>query len=193
VTEIARRSEVPSGTVSFVATDILGYRRLYGIGSDFFAAVIEEHDRILREVFAETGYVVEAVADTFLVAFTRAKDAVRAAATAQQALASGNWPEGGQPQVNIGTHTGEVVRTAGRYLGLTLIRALQVCAAAEGGQVLLSQATESLLDADDLADVVLHDLGERELPDFERPVRLYEVATRSVASASLGENHATAR
>jgi class 3 adenylate cyclase len=193
VTEIARRSEVPSGTVSFVATDIIGYRRLHGMGSAFFAAVMEEHDRILREVFGETGYVVDAVADTFLVAFTRAKDAVRAAATAQQALASGKWPEGGQPQVNIGIHTGEVVRTAGRYLGLTLVRALQICAAAEGGQVLLSQATESLLEADDLADLVLHDLGEREVPDFERPIRLYKVATRSPASANGGENHATGR
>jgi class 3 adenylate cyclase len=192
VTEIARSSEVPSGTVSFVATDMLDFRRLYGMGSDFFAAVMEEHDRILREVFAEAGYVVEVVGDTFLVAFTRARDAVRAAATAQQALSSGDWPEGGQAQVRIGIHTGEVARSAGRYLGLALVRALQVCAAAEAGQVLLSQATESLLDADDLDDLVLHDLGERELPDFERPVRLYTIAPRSAAApASVGENHAS--
>jgi class 3 adenylate cyclase len=194
VTEIARSTEVPSGTVSFVATDMVGYRRLYGMGGDFFAAVMEEHDRILREVFAEAGYVVEVAGDTFLVAFTRARDAVRAAAAAQQVLASGDWPEGGQPQVSVGIHTGEVARSAGRYLGLTLVRALQVCAAAEAGQVLLSQATESLLDADDLGDLVLHDLGERELPEFERPVRLYETAPRSAAApASVGKNHATGR
>ena len=67
------------------------------------------------------------------------------------------------------------MRTAARYFSVALIRALQVCAAAAGGQVLLSQATESLLDADDLAGLSLRDLGERELPEFESPVRLYEV------------------
>jgi class 3 adenylate cyclase len=193
VTEIARRSEVPSGTVSFVATDMLGYRQLLGRGSDFVGAVMEEHDRLLRQAFAETGYVVDVVGDTFLVAFTRAKDAVRAAAAAQQALLSGNWPEGGQPQVHIGIHTGEVARTAGRYVGLTLIRALQVCAVAAGGQVLLSQVTESLLDVDDLGDLRLIDLGERKLPDFERPIRLYEVISDPSDSASLGGNQEAAR
>jgi class 3 adenylate cyclase len=92
----------------------------------------------------------------------------------------------------MGIHTGEVVRTAGRYVGVTLVRALRVCAAASGGQVLLTQATESLLDTDDLGDFRLNDLGERKLPDFERPVRLYEMISPS-DSANLRGNHAAAR
>jgi class 3 adenylate cyclase len=179
VTEIARLSDLPTGTVTFVATDMLGYRRLYGKGIDFFAAVMEEHDRLLRQSLGESGYIVDVAMDTFVVAFTRARDAVHAAAAAQQALLSGDWPEGGQPEVRIGIHTGEVVRTAGRYVGPTLIRALHVCAAARARQVVLSQATENLLDADDLSDLRLHELGERDLRDFDRPVRLYEVTSVS--------------
>lgn len=175
VTEVAQRSEVPTGTVSFVATDMVGFRRLIRKSSDVVASVLEEHDRLLRNAFAEKGYVVDVVGDSFLVAFTRPQDAVRAAAAAQQGLQSGDWPEQGQPLVRIGIHTGEAMRTASRYVGLALVRALQVCGAAEGGQVLLSQATESLVDADDLGDLEAHDLGERELPNFDRPVRLFEV------------------
>jgi class 3 adenylate cyclase len=192
VTEIARLTEVPSGTVSFVTTDMVGFRRLFDRESDFAAAVLEEYDRLLRDVFAEKGYVVEVVGDAFVAAFTRAKDAVHAAAAAQQAIESGDWPEGGQPQVKMGVHTGEALRIASRYLSLTLLRAFHVCEAAAGGQVVLSQATESLLDADDLVGVKLHDLGTRELPEFERPVHLYEVVTDSAVSASRGRNHATA-
>jgi class 3 adenylate cyclase len=193
VTEIARRTEVPSGTVSFVATDMVGFRQLFGRESDFSAAVLEEYDRLLRNAFAEKGYVVEVVGDAFVAAFRRAKDAVRASAAAQKALESGDWPEGGQPKVKIGIHTGEAQRIASRYLSLTLLRAFHVCEAAAGGQVLLSQATENLLDANDLAGLMLHDLGARELPEFERPVHLYEVVADSATPTGLGGNHATAR
>jgi class 3 adenylate cyclase len=179
LTEVARRSEVPTGTVSFVSTDMAGFRRLLRTGRDHYAAVMDEHDRLLRRAFEKNGYVVDVVSDSFLVAFTRPKDAVHAAAAAQEAIASGDWPAGKRPEVNIGIHTGEAVRTGSRYFSLALIRALHICAAAEGGQVLLSKATESLLDADDLGGLSLRDLGVQELPDFERPVRLYEVVARS--------------
>jgi class 3 adenylate cyclase len=175
VTEIARRGDVPTGTVSFVSTDMVGFRQLLRMGTDYYAAVMEEHDRLLRGAFEKEGYVVDVAGDSFLVAFRRPKDAVHAAAAAQQALESGDWPDGRAPKVSIGIHTGEAVRAGSRYASLALIRALQICAVASGGQVLLSHATESLLDADDLDGLNLRDLGERKLPDFEGPVRLYEV------------------
>jgi class 3 adenylate cyclase len=179
VTEAARKSDVPTGTVSFVSTDMAGSTQLLRRGGEHYAGVMEEHDRLLRNEFEKDGYVVDVVADTFLVAFTRPRDAVHAAATAQQALASGDWPQGEQPEVNIGIHTGSAVRTGSRYSSLALIRAVQVCAAAAGGQVLLSQATESLLEVDDLAGLRLRDAGVRELREFDRPVRLYEVVPDS--------------
>jgi class 3 adenylate cyclase len=175
VTEVARRSDVPTGTVTFVATDMYGFRRLLRRGSDYYGAVMDEHDRLLRKAFAEKGYVVDVVGDSFLVAFRSPGDAVRAAAAARQALAVGDWPDGGQPAVHMGIHTGEAVRAGSRYFSVALIRTLQICKVATGGQVVLSQATESLLDARDLGELELRDLGERELSDFERPVRLYEL------------------
>jgi class 3 adenylate cyclase len=175
VTEVVRRSDVPTGTVTFVATDMFEYRRLLRRGSDYFAAVMEEHDRLLRNAFADGGYVVDVVGDSFLVAFRRPRDAIHAAAAARQALADGDWPDGEQPAVHMGIHTGEAVRAGSRYFSVALIRTLQICNVARGGQVLLSQATESLLDARDLGELELRDLGERDLPDFERPVRLYEL------------------
>jgi class 3 adenylate cyclase len=175
VTEFARGSEMPTGAVSFVATDMLGYRQLLGRGSELFASIMDEHDRLLHEAFAKSGYVVNVVGDSFLVAFARPKDAVRAAVDAQRAIASGDWPQDGKPQVRIGVHTGEVVRATSRYVGVAVVRALRICDAAAAGQVLISQATEGLLDADDLRDVSVRDLGEHEVSDFERPVRLYEL------------------
>jgi class 3 adenylate cyclase len=136
---------------------------------------MEEHDRLLRNAFADGGYVVDVVGDSFLVAFRRPRDAIHAAAAARQALADGDWPDGEQPAVHMGIHTGEAVRAGSRYFSVALIRTLQICNVARGGQVLLSQATESLLDARDLGELELRDLGERDLPDFERPVRLYEL------------------
>jgi class 3 adenylate cyclase len=190
VTEIARRSEVPTGMVSFVATDMVGHRHLLRQEIEFCSSVMEEHDRLLRKEFAKKGHVVDVVGDSFLVAFARPKDAVHAAAGAQQALGSGNWPEDGKPDVRIGVHTGEIARTETRYVGLAIVRALQVCGAGTGGQVLLSQATESLLDADDLGELSVRDVGERELRDFERPVRLYELVPATVGPRG---NRATAR
>lgn len=184
VTEVARRSEVPTGTVSFVATDMIGHRELMRKDSEFFAAVMDEHDRLLRGAFAEKGYLVDVVGDSFLVAFARPRDAVQAAFAAQQALAFGDWPAGGQPKVRIGVHTGEIVRTKSRYVGLALIRALEVCGAAAARQVLISQATESLLDADDLGELMAQEVGEHELSAFERPVRLYELVPARVGADS---------
>jgi class 3 adenylate cyclase len=187
VTEVVRRSDVPTGTVTFVATDMFEYRRLLRRGSDYFAAVMEEHDRLLRKAFADRGYVVDVVGDSFLVAFKRPRDAIYAAAAARHALADGQWPDGKPPAVHMGIHTGEAVRAGSRYFSVALIRTLQICNVATGGQVLLSQATESLLDARDLGELELRDLGERDLRDFERPVRLYELvpaADRVAAQAA---------
>ncbi|HEX9350845.1 MAG TPA: adenylate/guanylate cyclase domain-containing protein [Gaiellaceae bacterium] len=184
VTEAARQSDIPTGTVTFLATDMVGFSDLVRKGNEFSGAVLDEHDRLLRKEFSKLGHVVDVVGDSFLVAFRRPQDAVRAAVDAQQALGSGDWPEDGQPAVRIGVHTGEVLRTESRYVGVALLRALQVCDAAAGGQVLLSQAAQSLLDPNDLGELNVRDLGERDLPDFERPVRVYEV----IAAAAYAAN-----
>lgn len=114
----------------------------------------------------------------------RAGDAIQAAAAVRQALTVGDWPGGEQPAVHMGIHTGEAVRAGSRYFSVALVRTLQIWKLATGEQVLLSQATESLLDARDLGELELRDLGERELRDFERPVRLYELVATDASVAA---------
>jgi class 3 adenylate cyclase len=94
-------------------------------------------------------------------------------------LDSVEWPEGGMPRVRIGIHTGEADRWRSGYVGFGLIRALRVCDAALGGQVLVSPTTENVVDGLDLAGVELRSLPERRLEDFDRPVVLYEALGRT--------------
>ena len=93
-----------------------------------------------------------------------------------------DWPEGGRPGVRIGIHTGEADRWRSGYVGFGLIRALRVCDAGVGGQVLVSPTTETVVDGHDLAGVELRALPQRLLEDFERP----SSCTRRSASHSPG-------
>jgi len=114
------------------------------------------------------------VGDSFIGAFSRARDGVVAAVEAMAELEVVDWPEGCRPGVRIGVHTGEADRWRSGYVGFGLIRALRVCDAAVGGQVLVSPTTETVVDGHDLAGVELRELPQRLLEDFDRPVVLYE-------------------
>jgi predicted ATPase len=121
---------------------------------------------LLRAAFsAHEGVEVDTQGDAFFAAFTRASDAVAAAAAIQTQLAQGPI------RVRIGLHTGEPVRTKEGYVGIDLTRGARVCAAGHGGQVLLSQATRDLVDVD------TSDLGEHRLKDLPEPQRLYQLGT----------------
>jgi class 3 adenylate cyclase len=112
---------------------------------------------------------------------------VAAAADAQTRLASCAWPGDVRPDVRIGIHTGEARQRGSGYVGFALIRSLRVCNAAAAGQTLLSQATENVLDAGELRGITLRDLGARELKDFDRPVRLFEVRTDANGDRGLDD------
>ena len=111
------------------------------------------------------------------MAFPRAKDAVSAAAEIQRALAGHSWPDGVELRVRIGLHTGEAHSTGERYIGLSVNRAARISAVGHGGQVLLSQTTANYVedDIDHLDGLSLKDLGERQLKDIARPVRIYQL------------------
>jgi predicted ATPase/class 3 adenylate cyclase len=158
--------ELPSGTVTFLFTDIEGSTRLlYALG-DAYADALAEHRRALRQAFARHGGVeVGTEGDSFFVAFVRAADAVEAAAEAQQAL------EGGPVKVRMGLHTGEPLLTEEGYIGLDVHRAARIAAAGHGCQVLISHATQKLLDS----TLELSDLGEHRLKDLTTPERIYQL------------------
>jgi DNA-binding NarL/FixJ family response regulator/class 3 adenylate cyclase len=164
-----------TGTYTFLLTDIEGSTSLVRRLRDQYGEVLAEHHRVLRTAFQDAGGEgIGTQGDAFFVAFRRPKDAVLAAVAGQEALAQCEWPEGVELRVRMGIHTGEASISADEYHGLAVNRAARICAAGHGGQILLSQATHALLEDEDLT---LVDLGEQLLKDFERPVRIYELAT----------------
>jgi class 3 adenylate cyclase len=168
--------DLPTGTVTFLFTDIEGSTRLVQRLRDRWPAVHADHHRLLRAAFAEAGgREVDAQAEAFFYVFTRAREAIVAAAAGQRALASHVWPEDGQVRVRMGLHTGEPAAGDDGYLGLDVARAARICAAGHGGQVLLSQTTRALIAGDEPDGIGVLDLGEHRLKDLERPERIYQL------------------
>ena len=167
---------LPSGTVTFLFTDIEGSTRLLRRLGDAYETVLSRHQRLLREAFgAGGGREIDTQGDSFFVAFPRAKGAVAAALAAQRALGKEPWPHGVSVPVRMGMHSAEPTVAAERYVGLAVHRAARICAAGHGGQILLSEATHSLLADDVLPDIRFRDLGAHVLKDIERPERIYQL------------------
>src|SRR5256885_5918017 len=158
-------SDLPSGTVTLLFTDIEGSTRLLQELGDRYAELLDEHHRLVREaVSAHDGFEVDVQGDSFLLAFARADDAVAAAADAQCAL---DRLDG--VRVRMGIHTGQPQRGGSGYIGLDVHRAARICDAAHGRQVLLSRPTN------DLAEAETRDLGEHRLRDLTQSQRLYQL------------------
>ena len=169
--------DLPSGAVTFLFTDIEGSTRLVRQLRGGYAEVLAEHQQLLRTAFAQHGgHEIDTQGDAFFYVFSSAHEAVLAAIEGQRALIGFPWPDGGAVKVRMGIHTGQSTPTGGRYTGLAVHRAARICAAGHGSQVLVSQATQSLLEdeEEDLA-AGLRDLGDVRLKDIDRPVRLYQV------------------
>ena len=168
-------AELPTGTVTFLFTDIEGSTKLLHELGDAYADVLAEHRRVLRNAFDEHGGVeVDTQGDAFFVAFARATDAVAAAAGAQRGLA------GGPIRVRIGIHTGEPLRTDEDYVGMDVHRAARIAAAGHGGQVLLSQTARELVGDDLSSEYALIDLGEHGLKDLTRPQRIFQLVAEGI-------------
>jgi DNA-binding NarL/FixJ family response regulator/class 3 adenylate cyclase len=171
-------TESTSGTFTFLLSDIEGSTQLARRLGDGWGGVLADHHRLLRSAFEESGGEgIGTQGDAFFVAFRRPKDAVVAALSAQSSLASHEWPRGVELRVRMGIHTGEATVSNGEYHGLAIHRAARICNACNGGEVLVSQATSTLLDDEEHKGSVfaLLDLGEQRLKDFERPVRVYQL------------------
>jgi eukaryotic-like serine/threonine-protein kinase len=179
-------SQLPGGTVTFLFTDIEGSTRLLEQLRDRYADMLAEHHRVLREAFARFGgHEVDTQGDAFFVAFPRAGQAVAAAVAAQRSLVELRWPEGADVRVRMGLDTGEPTIGDDRYVGLRVHRAARICSAGHGGQILLSRATRELIEDDLPPDVVLRDLGERRLKDFERAERIFQLVVEGLEDRFL--------
>ena len=161
-------AEPPDGTVTLLFTDLESSTQLLRILGDGYAAVLSEHQRLIRAaVAAHAGYEVDTQGDAFFVAFSRATDAVTAVCEAQRTLEQHSWPAGSAVRVRMGLHTGEPLLIDGRYVGLDVHRAERIASAAHGGQVLLSSATADRVRDELEAGVALRDLGRQDLKDFD--------------------------
>jgi class 3 adenylate cyclase len=165
-------TELPTGTVTFVFTDIEGSTQLLKRLGKSYGDVVAEHRKILRTAVREHGgEEVDTQGDSFLFAFPRAEEAAATAIDCQQALAAQKWPAGSSLRVRMGIHTAEPTVSEEGYYGLGVHRAARIMSAAHGGQVLVSLATSSVLEDTDLQGATLRDLGEHWLKDLDRPER----------------------
>jgi predicted ATPase len=158
--------DLPSGTVTFLFTDVEGSTKLlHELGAEQYAAALAEHRRVLREAFtAHGGVEVDTQGDAFFVAFPTAPGALQAAAEAKEGLSAGLI------QVRVGIHTGTPHVAEEGYVGHDVHRAARIAAVGHGGQVLVSSATAALLGTDGLRD-----LGEHRLKDLSAPEGIYQL------------------
>ena len=171
-------AELPSGTVTFLFTDIEGSTRLVKqLRQERTAQLLADHRRIVRAAFAaHGGQEVDTQGDAFFVAFRRAADAALAAADgAARRWPQHAWPDGADCRVRMGIHTGEPGVGDEGYHGLGVHRAARIMAAGHGGQILVSQATCSVLEDDELPAIRIRDLGRHRLKDLDRPEHIYQL------------------
>jgi predicted ATPase/class 3 adenylate cyclase len=169
-------TDLPTGTVTFLFTDIEGSTRLLQTLGDRYAAVQGEQAAIIRRAISDGGGVeVSTHGDAFFVAFRTPAEAVRAAVAAQRGLASRDWSPGPPVRVRMGVHTGEGTLGGDDYVGIDVHRAARIADAAHGGQVILSDATRGIVQHALPAGVALRDLGVHHLRGIEDPERLHEL------------------
>jgi predicted ATPase/class 3 adenylate cyclase len=155
----------PSGTVTFVFTDIEGSTLLLeNLGAEAYREALADHRRVVRGAFgAHAGYEVDDAGDGLFYAFASASEAVSAVAQATASLAEG------PVRIRVGVHTGEPLLDPPKYVGPDVHKAARIMSAAHGGQVLLSGTTRGLVAEDAL------DLGRHRLKDFAEPLSLYQL------------------
>jgi len=182
-----RRSNVaslPSGTVTFLFTDIEGSTRLWETQREAMTSALARHDALLRQcIEAHGGYVVKTLGDGIHAVFVTASNALQAALAAQQALRAESWSDHAQLRVRMALHTGTAELREGDYYGPTLNRAARLMGIGHGGQTLLSAATYDLCSDLLPPGVSLKPLGEYSLKDLARPETVFQLCHRDLPQA----------
>ena len=169
---VARPStELPTGTVTFLFTDIEDSTGLVRELGDAYVQVISDHRRLIRSAVEEHGgYEVDCRGDEFFLAYSDAQAAVDTALAVQRSHESHTWPGGREVRIRIGVHTGRPSIEDDDYVGIDVHCVARICSAGHGGQVLLSKAV-----VEDLEDVPVRDLGEHELRGLQAPERIFQL------------------
>jgi len=166
----------PTGTVTFLFTDIEGSTRLWEHQHDLMQAAFQRHEAILREaIAAHGGYAYKMIGDAFQAAFQTAPDALQAALVAQRALVAEPWGPIGEVRVRMAVHTGTVEERGDDYVGPLLNRVARLLSTGHGGQILLTATTRELVRDQLPPGAQLRDLGEHRLKDLVRPEHVFQV------------------
>jgi predicted ATPase/class 3 adenylate cyclase len=166
-------SELPSGTVTFLFTDLEDSTRLWEEHPEAMRLALARHDELVRSAIeASSGTVVKTTGDGFHAAFAVASDAVAAAVAAQLALGGERWGATGPLRVRMGVHTGAAELRDGDYYSSAVNRAARLMSVAHGGQIVVSSITSGLVPD---GSVVFIDLGEHRLRDLAEPMRVVQV------------------
>ncbi len=174
-------TDLPTGTVTFLFTDIESSTRLLQDLGERWPGIVEEHNRVMREAIRQAeGVDVRTEGDAVFAVFQSAPSAVSAAVAAQRAMASATWAK--ELRVRMGLHTGEGVRGGGDYVGLDVHRAARIAAAAHGGQVLLSAVTRWLVEEALPGEVSIRALGRHRLKDLPQPEELHQLVIDGLPS-----------
>ena len=169
-------SEAPTGTVTFLFTDIEGSTTRWEHHPEAMHTALARHDALLRQVItAHHGFVFKMVGDAVYAAFAVAADAIAAAVAAQQAVAAEQWGDVGPLRVRMVLHTGAAQHRDDDYFGPTLNRVARMLSTGYGGQILLSAATLELVRDALPADVSVQDLGGHALKDLLRPEHIFQL------------------
>ena len=175
--------DLPTGTVTFLFTDIEGSTKLLQDLGESYPAVQNDHASIMRGAIAKGGgTAIRTEGDSFFAVFPTPKGAVEAAIAAQRQLAAHTWAHGKPLRVRMGLHTGEGRLGGDDYLGIDVNRAARIAAAGHGGQVVISDATRALVEHALPEGVAARDLGAHRLKDIAHPERLHDLVIEGLSS-----------
>src|SRR5215210_1122959 len=177
-------SGLPTGTVTFLFTDVEGSTKLWERGPKGMSQALVRHDELLREaVEAHRGFVFKTMGDAFYAAFSTAAEAVEASLDAQKRLLSEEWEVTAPLRVRMALHTGTAEERDGDYFGPTLNRAARLLSSGHGGQVLLSLSTQELVRENLPLGAELRDLGVRRLKDLSGPEHVFQLTDPELPSS----------
>jgi class 3 adenylate cyclase len=172
---------LPTGFVTLLMSDIEGSTLLLRRLGDRYGALLNDFRGVLRAAVARAkGRVIDARADEFFAVFERAAAAVDTAVAVQRELGARRWPDGVQVQVRFGIHSGEPTLTNVGYIGLAVHTTARICAAAHGGQIVVSAATRAAIGTSPPAGVRFRNLGRHRLPGLPEPEALFQAQARGL-------------
>jgi predicted ATPase/class 3 adenylate cyclase len=185
----------PTGTVTFLFTDIEGSTRLWDQHPDAMARAMETHDSLLSTVASTNGgHVFSQAGDGWGISFASPAAAINAALSIQEGLSTASWaPPITAIKVRMGVHTGTSVERDGDYFGTTVNRAARVADVGDGGQILVTNTVRMLVADDGDEQWRFRDLGEHRLQDLVRPERIWQLDTNKVPTALADLGHRTSR